>query len=135
MKDNKKNSFSPIEYVSENEKIQMGEYIKKYNKRLERNNAILDMIFRSVKYILFSPLAIATRLLSVLFKIGGSVTAIGLPYGVYCIYKTVILLKDNVALGDIKQTTFVCLFVIFPFTAFAISLGFEKLADYFYNNK
>lgn len=119
-----------IRYVSENEREELQNYINKYNKKLRRRNEVISSIIHSLKYIFFTPLSIAANVTSIVFKIGGSITAIGIPYGIFCAYKTIEQLHAGVTFHDIKQTTFVCLFVIFPFAAFFFSLVFEKLSNY-----
>lgn len=130
MKKDNINAYKQIDVVSDTEKREMQNYIDKYNKKLNKNNNTATKIKQSVKYIICAPLAIAANMVSVVFKIGGSIAAIGIPYGVYCAYKTISQLYAGIALADIKQTTFVCLFIIFPFTAFALSLLFQKLSEY-----
>lgn len=130
MKNRGTESYNEIKYVSERERREMQNYINNYNKKLHKRNEVLSSIAHYVKYVFYTPLAIATNIISVIFKVGGSVASIGIPYGIYCVYKTIVQLKTGIAFGDIKQTTFVCLFVIFPFSAFALSLLFEKLSDY-----
>lgn len=130
MKNRGTESYNEIKYVSERERREMQNYINNYNKKLHKRNEVLSSIAHYVKYVFYTPLAIATNIISVIFKVGGSVASIGIPYGIYCVYKTIVQLKAGIAFGDIKQTTFVCLFVISPFIAFALSLLFEKLSDY-----
>ena len=130
MKDRGMENYDEIKYVSKREKCEMQNYINDYNKKLHKRNEVISNIAHYVKYVFYTPLAIATNIISVIFKIGGSVASIGIPYGVYCVYKTIVQLKAGIAFEDIKQTTFVCLFIIFPFIAFALSLLFEKVSDY-----
>lgn len=132
---NKNSVGNEIKYVSEAERKKMQNYINDYNKKLHKKNETMSNIGRSAKYIFYTPIAIAASILSSVFKIGGGIAAIGMPYGIYCIYKTIVQLSAGIALEDIKQTTFVCLFVIFPFIAFALSLAFEKLSDYLTYNR
>lgn len=129
------NDYNKIKYVSENERREMQNYINKYNKKLQRRNETISEIVHCIKYVVYTPLSIATNIISVIFKIGGSVAAVGIPYGFYCTYKMVKQLLAGISFGDIKQTTFVCLFAIFPFIAFALSLLFEKMSDYFTYNR
>lgn len=124
MKNRGTESYNEIKYVSEKERREMQNYINNYNKKLHKRNEVISSIAHYVKYVFFTPLAIATNIISVIFKVCGSVASIGIPYGIYCIY-----INAGIAFGDIKPTTFVCLF-IFPFIAFALSLLFEKLSDY-----
>jgi hypothetical protein len=135
MKKKNSNVGNEIKYVSEAERNKMQNYINDYNKKLRRKNEVMSNIGHSAKYIFYTPIAIAANILSSIFKIGGGIAAVGMPYGIYCIYKTIVQLNAGIALEDIKQTTFVCLFVIFPFIAFALSLAFEKLSDYLTYNR
>ena len=112
MKNRGTESYNEIKYVSERERREMQNYINNYNKKLHKRNEVLSSIAHYVKYVFYTPLAIATNIISVIFKVGGSVASIGIPYGIYCVYKTIVQLKTGIAFGDIKQTTFVCLFVI-----------------------
>jgi len=135
MKKRDTSGYNEISYVSETDRREMQNYINKYDKKLRKNNNVLLSIAMSIKYVVYTPLAIAANAVSLVFKICGSITAIGIPYGLYCGYKTIKLLSAGVSWGDIKQTTFVCLFVIFPFTAYTISLIFQKLSEYLSYNK
>jgi len=135
MKKRNISGYNEINYVSDTDRLEMQKYVNRYDKKLRRNNSIISSIAQSIKYVVYTPLTIAANVVSVVFRIGGSITAIGIPYGLYCGYKTIVLLNAGVALEDIKQTTFVCLFLIFPFTAYAISLAFQKLSDYLSYNK
>lgn len=134
MKENKDNTFE-IKYLNENEKKKAQEYINKYNKKIRKENEFINKIIDALKYIFFTPLSIATELLSIILKFIGSVTAMGIPYGVYCLYKTIVLLKQNIPLNDIKQFNYALTFLLCPFISFAMSLMFEKLSNYFSYNK
>ena len=119
-------SYNEIKYVSERERREMQNCINNYNR-----NCIKETKFFQYRIVnMFYTHSCGAANISVIFKVGGSVASIGIPYGIYCVYKTIVQLKAGIAFGDIKQTTFVCLFVIFPFIAFALSLLFEKLSDY-----
>ncbi|BAL01883.1 hypothetical protein OBV_p-00280 (plasmid) [Oscillibacter valericigenes Sjm18-20] len=120
-----------IRFVSEEEKKKMQEYIDKHVENEKKRDAAKDKAFHAAKYVLYTPLSIATHIVACAFKFAGYITSIGLPYGLYCIYKTLIQLKAGVPFAEIKQTTFVCLFVILPFAAFALNLIFDKVSEYF----
>ena len=135
MKNTKQNSSDEIRFVGEAERAKMQEYINKYNKKMKKKDRIIGNIIHAVKYVFYTPLSIATNVVAVVFKIGGSLTAIGMPYGLYCAYKMIVQMRTGMKISEIEQTTFVCLFVIFPFTAFALSLAFQKLSEYFMYNK
>lgn len=130
MKKDRAVNYTEIKFVSENRQKDMQEYITKYNKGMRKKSAIFSSLINFLRYTIYIPIAIATNIISVAFKIGGSIAAIGIPYGIYCAYVTVKAMYSGISLGDIKQTTFVCLFLIFPFIAFALSFVFEKVTDY-----
>lgn len=101
---------------------------EKENKKQLRKNRTVSFI----KFMLCSPLAICTRVLAVLSKFIGSISAIGMPYGIYCIYKTIVQVKEGMVLGDIESKKWITVFVIFPFIAFALHYVFDKSSAYFY---
>lgn len=137
MKNNKGNPFHQIEYVSKDEKKELRKYIEEYNKKLERQTEIKNTICSYFKYVFFSPLAIVTGLLSLFFKLCGTISAFVMPYGFYCLYKFIIIIKENKewSWNDTKEIRYIIAFIIFPFIAFAISLMFEKIAVFLNKNK
>lgn len=128
----KKNScdYTPI-VISEEEKRRGEIIVEAYNRKLEKRNKRNSAITGVLKFTFFSPLAIATHIISIILKIIGTITAIGLPYGLYCVYEVIRQLVDGKSITEIEQTGFVCLFVLIPFVAFLISGLTEKLADFF----
>lgn len=135
MKNINNNLFTQIKYVSNDERKGIKKYIEEYNKNLEKKRKIKENIFSCFKYIFFSPLAIAMGLLSALFKLCGTIVALAMPYGFYCLYKLIVTLKQNKEWTEAREVKYVVAFVIFPFIAFGMSLMFEKIANYFYENK
>ena len=130
MKNNEEYKHDEIRFVSEEERKKMQEYVDKYREKERGKDEVKGKLFHAVRYVIYTPISIATHILSCAFKFAGYITSIGLPYGVYCTYKTIVQLKAGVPLAEIRQTTFVCLFVIFPFTAFALNLVLDKLSEY-----
>jgi len=130
MKNQRGKSRGEIKYLSEAERRETEEYIERYNEKLRKKDEVHSSIGRFIKYVLFTPLAIAANVVSMVFRVGGSIAAVGIPYGLYCIYKTIEQISAGRTIYEIKQTTFVCLFIIFPFTAFAVSFIFDKLSEY-----
>ena len=122
--------YDEIKYVSEEEHKRMQEYINEYTKKRLRKRERRLKIVHTIKYIFYMPLSIAANVLSVLFKIAGSIASIGIPYGMYCLYKIILQLSNEVALSDINEAHFVFPFFLFPFIAFALSAIFEKVAHY-----
>ena len=60
-----------------------------------------------------------------------------MPYGFYCLYKFIIIIKENKewSWNDTKEIRYIIAFIIFPFIAFAISLMFEKISIFLNKNK
>ena len=87
-------------------------------------------VWRNIAFVLFTPFIIAFEIISMLLRTCGCFMSIGLPVGLYSLYKTIIQWKAGVSLCDISQTTFVGLFVIIPFATLALSVVFEKLANW-----
>lgn len=135
MKNGNAYSHQEIRMGTERERREHQAYIDKYNEKLHRKWERNAAIGHSIKYVLFTPIIIALNIVNMILKFVGSIASIGLPYGLYCVYKTVIQMNAGMALTDIKQTTFVCLFAILPFTAFALAMLSEKLADVLERNK
>ena len=130
MKKTRTYSNQEIRMGTEEERREQQAYIDKYNEKLHRKWERNAAIGHSIKYVIFTPVIIALNIVTMIFKLVGGIASIGLPYGLYCVYKTIVQMNAGMALADIKQTTFVCLFVILPFTAFAIAMLSEKLADF-----
>ena len=110
MKNINNNLFTQIKYVSNDERKEIKKYIEEYNKNLEKKRKIKENIFSCFKYIFFSPLAIAMGLLSALFKLCGTIVALAMPYGFYCLYKLIVTLKQNkewteAYLGNVVEKT------------------------------
>ena len=103
-----------------------------YERKQAKKDAIiakLRAVWRVIAFVLFMPFVISFHCLSVLLRYGGAVLSLGLPYGLYCLYQTVVQLRAGTALADISQTTSACVFAIAPFVVFALSVLLEKLAD------
>jgi len=105
--------------TNENEKIK---------RKLERNKAIAD----GSRYILLTPLSVAFKVVSVITKIIGMVSAIGLPYGVYSIYMVVTQLNDGVPFMEATHRIPIGLFVILPFVALLVHVLTKKFSLYLY---
>jgi hypothetical protein len=80
------------------------------------------------------PLSIAFNVIAIVAKLIGSVASIGMPYGVYCIYKVVVSLKSGMEFSQIHQVTFVWLLVVLPIAAFFLHFIADKLYHYFFRN-
>ena len=87
-------------------------------------------VWHTIAFVLFTPFVIAFDIISKLLRAGGCFMSIGLPFGLYCLYKAFLQWRAGVPLCDISQTTFIGLFVIIPFAALALSVVLEKLANW-----
>lgn len=104
--------------------------VKRERKIYERNQEIA----RCFRVVFFTPLSIAFNVISIVAKLIGSIASIGMPYGVYCIYKVYISLKGGMAFSQIHSMMFVWLFIALPVAAFLIHFIADKLHHYFFRN-
>ena len=103
-----------------------------YNKKQAKKDAIINnlrAVWRVIAFVLFMPFVISFKVLAILLRYGGAALSLGLPYGLYCLYQTVVQLRAGTALVDISQTPPACVFAIAPFVVFTLSMLLEKLAD------
>lgn len=84
------------------EKCNSIQYIEAYNKKMNKRNAILSGISDFIKYVFYAPLSIATSVMSAFFKFCGTIFAIGMPFGLYCVYKIIVELSRGIALENIE---------------------------------
>lgn len=116
---------------SEEIKKRTEELVREYEEKLKRKQARLTAVANGFKAVFFIPLKIASRVLSWGCRLAGTLLSLGLPYGIYCVYKTVKQLIAGFAFSEIPQTAGLCFFFILPFIAFGTAFIFENLADYF----
>ena len=121
--------YTPI-VISEEDRLRGERLAAEYNRKLEKRFKRTEAVKGVLKYTFLTPLAIASHIISILLKLIGTVTAIGLPYGLYCVYEVICKLCDGIELSEIPQRDFVCLFVFTPFIAFLLSGLTEKIADF-----
>lgn len=121
-------------YPTENEKkenIRRAEMsMARERAKYERN----DEVFRFFRVVFFTPLAIVFKVISFASKVIGGISSIGIPFGLYCLYKDIVAMKGGTALADIHNLVFIELFVILPFASFALHFIAEKLHQYFFRN-
>lgn len=122
-------------YYTDEEQKQVKQYISqqytKTAKRILRKRGFVSFL----KYVCFSPLSISTRVLAIVCKIIGSISAIGLPFGIYNIYKMIVQVNEGILLADIECTKWIAAFFILPFAAFALYYIFDKSSNYFVYNR
>lgn len=126
--------MSNIRYLTEEERRAVERRLIELNKKIERRSRITQSISNTLKYIFFKPLSIATMIISVVAKFCGFILALGMPYGLYCLYKVIEQIINNQPLGEENYVLFVLLFVLSPFIAYALNFLFEKLSDFFSDN-
>ena len=120
----RKYSKEQIKNMSFEERYEYSKYVNeyKYNQK-KRFQAGMRAVF-------FPPLSIGFRVVSVICKLLGIITAIGLPYGIYCAYRVALQLYNGVPFGEVEQIQFVFLFLIFPFIAFFAFHITKSLSEY-----
>ena len=116
-----------IEWTPE-ERARFERAIAEENAKNARAEARRKSVLRFFKFVFFTPLIIALNIMGFVFKACGSIVAIGFPYGLWCVYKVIMQLREGIAFADISQTTFVYLFVIAPFVIFALARACEDIA-------
>lgn len=124
-----------IKYMSTEEAAEAQKYIEEYNAKLQKKFKRQRNISNFFKCMFFSPLAICTRIVASILRLIGCILAIGMPYGIYCIYKTAEQLVSGVSYVDIEHTKWIVPLFILPFVLFGIYYLLDKLADYFDFNK
>ena len=87
-------------------------------------------IIQGIKIVLFSPLIIMFKLLSVVFKIIGGIFSVGLPYGIYCLYKVIEKLYEGVQYYQIKEAVYMHIFFVLPFVAFLVHFICDRIRKY-----
>lgn len=118
--------MTPEEIERANEKM------RQLQKKWRREDEIKQGVISILQFVFYPPLAIAFKVIALLSKLIGSITAIGMPYGLYCAYKTVMSLKGGVPLHEIGQTKFILFFIVLPIVAFAIHAVAYKIHEYLY---
>jgi hypothetical protein len=105
-----------------------------YNKKRRVEN-IKYRLKCFLKCVVYSPLAIFCRIIAIVSKLAGTLSAICMPYGLYCIYKLILEIKSGVAFSQSENLFEIAAFVIFPFIAFGLYYLFDKASFYFESNK
>lgn len=116
---------STDEEIEENNRL-LRIYSYKREKRRERVHAILSFL----KTVFFTPIIKCLNVISVAAKIIGSITAVCMPYGFYCIYKVVVQYQNGVAFSEMTHTSPIFYVVILPFIAYAVHAITAALADH-----
>ena len=96
-----------------------------------RFGRIVKPVKEALRYALFAPLSIVFKIVSFATVFIGSISAIGIPYGLYSGYRVFIQLRNGVSFAEATHKWFVGLFVILPVIAFLIHFLVDKLIDYF----
>lgn len=78
--------------------------------------------------ILFPPFEITLNAMHVILKILGGLLSIGLPYGIYCIYKMIVTYQSGVSILEMEHYGGAMLFGILPFIAFALAMISDKIS-------
>jgi len=89
-----------------------------------------EAISKLFRHTIFMPLSIAFRMLSYIFKILGYITAIGLPYGVYLLYKIIRQLQDGADISDAVHNKYMYILLVFPFITFFINCLFTMISKH-----
>lgn len=83
------------------------------------------------KKALTNPALLVLNVVSKVTKIIGCISGIGIPFGLYFAYKTVLFLIHKVPLAEIAQATYMLYFLALPMLAFTIHAIADTLYDYF----
>lgn len=110
------------------------------DKEMEENrnkakcrSGIASGFFGAVRYVVFTPLSIAANVVGVLSRFVGGIIAIGMPYGVYRLYRAIVEITGGAKFNELKLWA-VWLFVVTPFIAFFVDFVFSKIADILESN-
>lgn len=104
--------------------------IIKERRKYERNQEIS----RCFRVVVFTPLSISFKVISVIARLVGSISSIGMPYGLYCFYRAWISYKNGIEISEIQSVFYVWLFIVLPLAAFLIYFLSDKLYYYFFRN-
>lgn len=117
-----------IEIVPPNELAAIRAKAQRENYRRERRAEIAEAAFRVIRFVFFTPLGIAARITAMLAKMIGYIFSIGLPFGIYYLYKAMnqFLSGNNLAAIEWDRAAFL---VGIPFIAFLVSQLFDGAAD------
>jgi len=119
---------SRIDNISYDDEKQFQRLVAIENRKIERSDNF-RLAFRGV---FFPPLSIAFKLIAVATKIIGSISALGIPIGIYFAYKVALQLYSGTPLLEAEGLLYACGFIIFPFIAFSVHFISVKIAEYFY---
>ena len=120
--------------LTDEQKVWLEDYNRREEIKSEYKRLRIKAILRVPKIIFFSPLAIACRVMCVASRIVGTVSAIGLPYGAYCVYKVAAQMIEGAALFETTHFYQLCIFFVLPFVAFFFFWLFQTLYSFFREN-
>lgn len=107
-----------IQNMTDEERYEYSCYVNERNYRLKKK------IKRAICAMLFLPLSIVFRVVSVVCKIIGKIALIGLPFGIYFAIRLILQLSDGVKFSDTYYTEFTIVFLGVPiFALFCSSIA------------
>lgn len=117
-----------IRILSDEEQEKYKLMIAAENWKCQRMEAIKSEVRGALRYIVFTPFAIAANVMSLLLKIVGCVLSIGLPYGLYMLYRAICAgINGTEVVGSCAVP--IILFLVIPFIAMFASWVCAKVAD------
>lgn len=129
---NKKNNKKKNNWFIGEEREEDNKRAVNYMKQIEIKERKKEEIFLNIMYalrcIFGTPISILTGLLSGICRFIGIITSLGIPVGLYNLYKIIRQWNAGFELSK-NQITLTCVFCVFPFLAFALAYLFENISD------
>ena len=91
---------------------------------------LVKYILKAFIYIFFAASSVALKGLSFISFFIGGISALGIPYGIYCVYKVITQINENTPLSEATHKWGIYLFIALPFVAFLIRFLADKLSKY-----
>lgn len=104
------------------------------NARSKFFEKIFGAILSALRTIIYTPLSIAFHVISIVSRIIGGVSSVGLLLGAYDVYQGVRELMNGVPFSEIAMFGKAVPFIVTPFAAYAVAVITEHIYLYFENN-
>ena len=103
-------------------------------RKMDKRDAKIRSFLGFIRSVVYTPLSIAFRAVSVVTRIIAGISSLGLIAGVYCLYQSFCALKDGVPWGEIETLSQAGSFIVFPFIAYFVAEVTERIWIYLHDN-
>jgi len=112
------------------EQMKMEREIERFNLEPYKEHWISSFADTMAEVFFYTPLVLLLKAICAVTAIIGTVSAIGIPYGIYCIYKVITQINEGIQLSETTHKLGVGLFIIIPLGALFIHLPCFKLHEH-----